>query len=76
MLHALYQRNVRANTQFFVEWMAMDLIRNADGDVLGVTAMEMENRRGLHLPRQGHHLRHRRCRSHLLQLHQRLHQHR
>ncbi|MBL8436945.1 MAG: succinate dehydrogenase flavoprotein subunit [Zoogloeaceae bacterium] len=42
MLHALYQRNVRANTQFFVEWMAMDLIRNDDGDVLGVTAMEME----------------------------------
>ena len=42
MLHAMYQRNVKANTQFFVEWMAMDLIRNADGDVLGVTAMEME----------------------------------
>ena len=42
MLHALYQRNVRANTQFFVEWMALDLIRDADGDVLGVTAMEME----------------------------------
>ena len=42
MLHALYQRNVRANTQFFVEWMALDLIRNADGDVLGVTALEME----------------------------------
>ena len=42
MLHALYQRNVRANTQFFVEWMALDLIRNSAGDVLGVTAMEME----------------------------------
>lgn len=42
MLHALYQRNVRANTQFFVEWMALDLIRNSDGDVLGVTALEME----------------------------------
>jgi succinate dehydrogenase / fumarate reductase flavoprotein subunit len=42
MLHALYQRNVRANTQFFVEWMALDLIRDGDGDVLGVTAMEME----------------------------------
>lgn len=42
MLHALYQRNVRANTQFFVEWMALDIIRDADGDVLGVTAMEME----------------------------------
>ena len=42
MLHALYQRNVRAQTQFFVEWMALDLIRDADGDVLGVTALEME----------------------------------
>jgi succinate dehydrogenase / fumarate reductase flavoprotein subunit len=42
MLHALYQRNVRANTQFFVEWMALDLIRAADGSVLGVVAMEME----------------------------------
>ena len=43
MLHALYQRNVRANTQFFVEWMALDLIRDPnDGTVLGVTALEME----------------------------------
>ena len=42
MLHTLYQRNVRARTQFFVEWMALDLIRGADGDVLGVTALEME----------------------------------
>ena len=33
MLHTLYQRNVRARTQFFVEWMALDLIRDADGDV-------------------------------------------
>ena len=42
MLHAMYQRNVKVNTQFFVEWQALDLIRDADGDVLGVTAMEME----------------------------------
>jgi succinate dehydrogenase / fumarate reductase flavoprotein subunit len=42
MLHTLYQRNVRANTQFFVEWMALDLIRDAEGDVVGVTAMELE----------------------------------
>nr|MBL8454818.1 succinate dehydrogenase flavoprotein subunit [Zoogloeaceae bacterium] len=42
MLHALYQRNVRANTQFFVEWMALDLIRDSEGNVLGVTALEME----------------------------------
>ena len=42
MLHTLYQRNVMANTQFFVEWMALDLIRDGDGDVIGVTALEME----------------------------------
>jgi succinate dehydrogenase / fumarate reductase flavoprotein subunit len=42
MLHTLYQRNVRARTQFLIEWMALDLIRDADGAVLGVTALEME----------------------------------
>ena len=42
MLHTLYQQNVRANTQFFVEWTAQDLIRDENGDVVGVTAMEME----------------------------------
>ena len=42
MLHTLYQQNVKARTQFFVEWMALDLIRDAEGDVLGVTALEME----------------------------------
>ena len=42
MLHTLYQRNVRSNTHFFVEWMALDLVRDASGQVLGVTAMEME----------------------------------
>src|SRR3954464_3368806 len=42
MLHTLYQRNVHAKTQFFVEWMALDLVRADDGQVLGVTALEME----------------------------------
>jgi succinate dehydrogenase / fumarate reductase flavoprotein subunit len=43
MLHTLYQQNVRARTQFFVEWMALDLIRDPqDGAVIGVTALEME----------------------------------
>ncbi|HEY3300227.1 MAG TPA: succinate dehydrogenase flavoprotein subunit [Methylophilaceae bacterium] len=42
MLHALYQRNVKANTEFFVEWFALDLIRDQEGTVLGVTVMEME----------------------------------
>ena len=42
MLHTLYQRNIQANTKFFVEWFALDLIRDADGDVLGVIALEIE----------------------------------
>jgi succinate dehydrogenase / fumarate reductase flavoprotein subunit len=42
LLHTLYQRNVRAKTHFFVEWMAIDLIRDQDGDILGVVALEME----------------------------------
>ena len=42
LLHTLYQRNVRARTHFYVEWMAIDLIRDAAGDILGVVAMEME----------------------------------
>lgn len=42
MLHALYQRNVKVNTHFLVEWMALDLIRNDKGDVVGITALEME----------------------------------
>ncbi len=43
MVHALYQRNVRAHTQFFVEWMALDLILDPNtGQAVGVTALEME----------------------------------
>jgi succinate dehydrogenase / fumarate reductase, flavoprotein subunit len=42
MLHTLYQQNVKEKTNFFVEWLAMDLIRDASGDVVGVTAIEME----------------------------------
>ncbi|WP_310613934.1 succinate dehydrogenase flavoprotein subunit [Limnohabitans sp.] len=42
MLHTLYQQNVKAKTSFFVEWMALDLIRDDAGDVVGLTALEME----------------------------------
>jgi len=42
MLHTLYQANLKAHTQFFIEWMALELVRGADGTVLGVTALEME----------------------------------
>ena len=43
MLHTLYQRNVQANTQFFVEWLALDLVRDEEGTVLGVTALDIES---------------------------------
>src|SRR5882724_3270370 len=42
LLHTLYQRNVAVRTQFFVEWMALDLVMDADGDCVGVVALEME----------------------------------
>jgi succinate dehydrogenase / fumarate reductase flavoprotein subunit len=43
MLHTLYQQNVRSNTQFLIEWMALDLVLDPqDGACVGVTALEME----------------------------------
>src|SRR5690348_1477599 len=42
MLHTLYQQNVRVRTHFFVEWMALDLIHDAEGHVIGITALDME----------------------------------
>ena len=39
LLHTLYQKNVEAKTQFFIEWMALDLVRNNDGDCVGVVAL-------------------------------------
>ena len=63
MLHTLYQRNVRARTQFFVEWMALDLVRDADGDVLGVVALRDGDRRGHDPAGEGHDVRHRRRRA-------------
>ena len=42
MLHTLYQANLKAYTHFFVEWMALDLVCDSHGGVLGITALEME----------------------------------
>ncbi|AXI02146.1 succinate dehydrogenase flavoprotein subunit [Aquirhabdus parva] len=42
LLHTLYQKNLEMGTQFFVEWIALDLIRDDDGEVLGVTAIDQE----------------------------------
>jgi succinate dehydrogenase / fumarate reductase flavoprotein subunit len=42
MLHTLYQKNIEANTHFYNEWWAMDLVRSENGGVSGVIAMCME----------------------------------
>lgn len=42
LLHTLYQNNLKHKTTFFTEWYALDLAKNARGDVIGVMAMCME----------------------------------
>ncbi|NDU85197.1 MAG: succinate dehydrogenase flavoprotein subunit [Ferrovum sp.] len=42
LLHTLYQRNLRSRCQFFVEWMTLDLVRDREGAVVGIIALEME----------------------------------
>ena len=42
LLHTLYQNNLRAKTVFLNEWFAVDLVRNQDGVVVGVIAIEIE----------------------------------
>lgn len=42
LLHTLYQGNMKNNTVFFNEWYATDLVKNQDGDVVGVVAICME----------------------------------
>ncbi|WP_019611874.1 succinate dehydrogenase flavoprotein subunit [Thioalkalivibrio sp. AKL7] len=41
ILHSLYQQNLRARTHFFDEYFAVDLLRDAQGYVLGVLAFEI-----------------------------------
>jgi succinate dehydrogenase / fumarate reductase flavoprotein subunit len=42
LLHTLYQQNIKNRTQFFDEYFALDLLRDAEGYCLGVTAMNIE----------------------------------
>lgn len=42
LLHTLYQQNIAARTQFFDEFFALDLVRDEEGYVLGVVALEIE----------------------------------
>lgn len=42
MLHTLYQKNIELKTKFFIEWIGLDLIRDEDGDVLGIIGLELQ----------------------------------
>src|SRR5690625_4000965 len=42
LLHTLYQGNLKNNTTFFNEWFAVDLVKNQDGAVVGVIAIDIE----------------------------------
>lgn len=43
LLHTLYQNNVKNNTTFLNEWFAIDIVKNQDGVVVGITAIEIES---------------------------------
>lgn len=43
LLHALYQGNLKGGTTFLNEWYAVDLVKNADGQIVGVIAICIEN---------------------------------
>lgn len=43
LLHCLYQQNVKNKTNVYSEWYALDLVKNADGAVVGTTAINIEN---------------------------------
>ncbi|MEX1058252.1 MAG: succinate dehydrogenase flavoprotein subunit, partial [Natronospirillum sp.] len=42
LLHTLYQGNLKAGTNFLNEWYAVDLVKNQDGAVVGLTALCIE----------------------------------
>ena len=42
LLHTLYQANLKAGTEFFNEWFAVDLIKNNTGEISGVSCFDME----------------------------------
>lgn len=42
LLHTLYQANLKAGTRFLNEWFVCDLIKNSEGVICGVLALEME----------------------------------
>ncbi|WP_447928420.1 succinate dehydrogenase flavoprotein subunit [Vreelandella sp. EE27] len=49
LLHTLYQNNLKNNTTFLNEWYAVDLVKNAEGDVVGCIAMCIETGEVVHV---------------------------
>lgn len=49
LLHTLYQNNLKNNTVFLNEWFAVDLVKNQDGVVLGVVAINIETGELVHV---------------------------
>ncbi|OZY84875.1 succinate dehydrogenase flavoprotein subunit [Cellvibrio mixtus] len=43
LLHTLYQGNLKNKTVFLNEWFAVDLVKNQDGAVVGVIAINIED---------------------------------
>ncbi len=43
LLHTLYQGNLKNKTVFLNEWFAVDIVKNADGAVVGVVAIDIES---------------------------------
>lgn len=42
LLHTLYQQNVKAKTNVYSEWYAIDLVKASNGQISGVIAMSIE----------------------------------
>ena len=42
LLHTLYQGNLKNKTVFLNEWFAVDIVKNSDGAVVGVVAIDIE----------------------------------
>lgn len=49
LLHTLYQNNLKNNTVFLNEWYAVDLVKNASGDVVGCIALCIETGEVVHI---------------------------
>ncbi|GAA3585981.1 MULTISPECIES: succinate dehydrogenase flavoprotein subunit [Marinobacter] len=43
LLHTLYQANLKGGTTFLNEWYAVDLVKNAKNQVVGVVAIDIES---------------------------------